>query len=83
MLSRLARAIESRELRIFSKTTLLEIQGFVWDAEKKSFKQNYTSPESKLAHDDEIIALAIANEMRIHNWESRFIPQRLPEGGDF
>ncbi|MEJ2717920.1 MAG: hypothetical protein P8182_12390 [Deltaproteobacteria bacterium] len=83
MLSRLARTIENRDLKIFSKTAVLEIQGFVWDPEKKNFKQNYTSPDSKLAHDDEIIALAIANEMRIHNWESRFIPRTLPEGGDF
>lgn len=83
MLSRLARTVESRGLTIYGKTTLLEMQGFVWDAEKKDFRQNYTAPNSNLSHDDEIIALAIANEMRLHTWENRFISQRLPDGGVF
>ncbi len=83
MLNRVTRALESRRLTIFSKTTLLEMQGFVWDAEKKTFRQNYKAPGSKLAHDDEIMALAIANEMRTHDWENRFIKGKLPTGGDF
>ena len=83
MLNRLARAIESRGLTIFSKTTLLEMQGYVWDAEKKTFRQNYKAPGSKLTHDDEIMALAIANEMRTYDWENRFIKGKLPQGGDF
>ena len=83
MLSRLAETLESRGLTIFSKTTLLEMQGFVWDPEKKSFRQNYKSPDSRLAHDDEIMALAIANEMRTQSWENRFIAGRLPKGGEF
>jgi hypothetical protein len=83
MLSRLALTFESRGLKIYSRTTLLEMQGFVWDAEKKSFRQNYKSPDSRLAHDDEIMALAIANEMRSHTWENRFIQGRLPRGGEF
>jgi hypothetical protein len=83
MLSRLARTVESGAITIYSKTTLLEMQGFVWDAERKTFKQNYTSPDARLAHDDEIMALAIANEMRTHNWENRFITRRLPEPGGF
>jgi hypothetical protein len=82
MLSRLAQTFESNGLTIYSKTTLFEMQGFVWDAEKKTFKQNYVLPDSRLSHDDEIIALAIANEMRLYNWENRFITGRLP-GGDF
>ena len=57
------------------------MQGFVWDAEKKTFRQNYKAPDSTLAHDDEIMALAIANEMRTHTWENRFIPGRLPKEG--
>jgi hypothetical protein len=80
MLSRLAETLESRGLKIYSRTTLLEMQGFVWDAEKKTFRQNYKSPDSRLAHDDEIMALAIANEMRTHSWENRFITGRLPKG---
>lgn len=83
MLSRLAQTIQSRGLTIFSKTTLLEMQGFVWDAEKKTFRQDYKSPEAKLAHDDEIMALAIANEMRTQSWENRFIKTKLPAGGEF
>jgi hypothetical protein len=83
MLSRLAQVIADRGLTIYGKTTLLEMQGFVWDAEKKTFRQNYKSPDSRLTHDDEIMALAIANEMRTHAWESRFIPGGLPKGGEF
>ncbi len=62
MLSRLAQTVESRGLTIFCKNNLLEMQGFVWDAEKKRFCQNYRAPGSPLSHDDEIMALAIANE---------------------
>ncbi len=83
MLSRLALTFESCGLKIYSRTTLLEMQGFVWDAEKRCFRQNYKSPDSRLAHDDEIMALAIANEMRSHTWENRFIHGRLPHGGEF
>jgi len=83
MLSRLAQTLESGGLTIFSKSTLLEMQGFVWDAEKKNFRQNYRSPASRIPHDDAIMALAIANEMRTHTWENRFITGRLPEGGEF
>ncbi len=79
----LALTFESRGLKIYSRTTLFEMQGFVWDAEKKTFRQNYKSPDARLAHDDEIMALAIANEMRSHNWENRFIRGRLPGGGEF
>ncbi len=80
MLSRLALTVESGGLIIFSRTTLLEMQGFVWDAERKTFRQNYSPPGSRLPHDDEIMALAIANEMRTHNWENRFINRGLPAG---
>ncbi len=83
MLSRLAQTVESRGLTVYGKRTLLEMQGFVWDAEKKTFRQNYKAPEEKISHDDEIMALAIANEMRTHTWENRFIATKLPTGGDF
>lgn len=83
MLGRLAESLESRNLKIYNRSTLLEMQGFVWDAEKKTFKQNYRPPGEKITHDDEIMALGIANEMMSRNWENRFITARLPEGGDF
>ncbi len=83
MLIRLAETVSSKGLTIFSKNTLLEMQGFVWDAERKTFRQNYRSPDSQLAHDDEIMALAIANEMRTNSWQSRFFSARLPAGGEF
>jgi hypothetical protein len=59
------------------------MQGLVWDAEKKAFKQSYRSAQSRLPHDDEIMALGIAYEMRMHNWENRFIAGPLPKGGEF
>jgi hypothetical protein len=83
ILSRLAQTVESRGLTIYCISTLLEMQGLVWDPEKKCFRQCYKAPDSKLTHDDEIMALAIANEMRTHNWENRFIAGNLPKGGEF
>ncbi len=83
MLVRLAETVVSRGLTVFSKNTLLEMQGFVWDAERKTFRQNYRSPDSQLVHDDEIMALAIANEMRTNSWQRRFFSAKLPAGGEF
>lgn len=83
MLSRLAQTVESRGLIMYCRSTLIEMQGLVWDPEKKTFRQSYKAPDSKLTHDDEIMALAIANEMRTHNWENRFIAGNLPKGGEF
>jgi hypothetical protein len=83
MLSRLAETMQSRGLTIFSRTTLLEMQGFVWDAERRTFKQLYRAADARLTHDDEIMALAIANEMRSQHWENRYITTKLPEGGKF
>jgi hypothetical protein len=83
MLSRLAETVAHKGLIIFSRTTLLEMQGFVWDAERKTFRQNYRSPDSHLGHDDEIMALAIANEMRTNTWQLRFFSSKLPSGGEF
>lgn len=81
MLSRLAQAVEEGDLTVFTKTTLMEMQGFVWDAETRSFRQQWASPDSRLAHDDEIMALAIANEMRIMRPGRRFMEGRpSPEG---
>jgi hypothetical protein len=83
MLNRLARAVEEDDLTIYSRETLLEMQGFVWDAQKKVFRQNYKSPDSNTTHDDDIISLAIANEMSMTHWGGRFIMGPLPEDGDF
>lgn len=81
MLSRLAQVVEEEALVIWSRTTLLEMQGFVWDAQRKTFRQIYQAPDEPVVHDDEIMALAIANEMRMHWWENRFIPRGALKGG--
>lgn len=83
MLGRLAEAIQNRSLVLHDRTTLLQMQGFVWDAERRRFRQNYRMPGERLSHDDEIMALAIANEMRSRTWETRFIRVTLPQGGEF
>lgn len=75
MLARLAESITSGALTIYSKTTLLCMQGFVWDAERRSFKQTYKAASDRLSHDDEIMALAIAEEMRRHDSVGRFMPR--------
>jgi len=81
MLARLSESIRSGALTVYSKTTLLCMQGFVWDAERRSFRQTYRAPGDRLSHDDEIMALAIAEEMRRHAVAERFMPPSLGLGG--
>ncbi len=80
MLSRLSESIANRGLIIYSQNTLFEMQGFFWDVERGVFRQNYRAPGAGSAHDDDIMALAIANEMRNHGFRNRFFSARLPEG---
>ncbi len=75
ILSRLAEAFEKRSIMIRNSTVLHEMQGFMWDPERRNFRQSYRSPDSSLEHDDIIMALAIANEMRSRRFENRFIPR--------
>ena len=77
ILSRLSEAFENRTVTISVKTALLEMQGFVWDSERRNFRQNYRSPGDRITHDDIIMALAIANEMRSRKFENRFIPRHF------
>ncbi len=80
MLVGLSETVAQGGIMIKSKRTLIEMQGFVWDSEKRRWRQNYRAPGSKLTHDDEIMALALANEMRSHAFKSVFIPGVLPRG---
>jgi hypothetical protein len=82
MLNRLALTFRDRGLIIHCRRTLLEMQGFVWDADRKIFRQNYKTPGAKLTHDDEIIALAISNEMRHSSTDNRFAAIS-PGSGEF
>lgn len=77
IMSRLSEAFENRAITVHDKIALHEMQGFVWDPERRNFRQNYRSPGSKTAHDDIIMALAIANEMRSRRFENRFIPRNF------
>lgn len=82
MLSRLAEAIDRREITVYDHLTLLESQGLVWDADHRSFRQNYKAPGSKITHDDCVMALAIANEMRRNTDSKRFLGARLTAAGE-
>ncbi len=82
MLSRLGGAIEREEIRVYDHVTLLELQGLVWDAENRLFRQHYREPGCKLTHDDSVIALAIANEMRRTLVSDRFISTRFDASGN-
>ncbi len=75
ILSKLSEAFDSGAVTILDKTALHEMQGFVWDADRRNFRQNYREPGSRISHDDIIMALAIANEMRSRRFENRFIPR--------
>jgi hypothetical protein len=83
MLSRLAEAIDRRDITVCDRISLLELQGLVWDAENRCFRQNYKRPGEKLTHDDSVIALAIANEMRRSAMGNRFLAGRPRTSGDF
>ena len=80
ILSKLSEAFQRGSVRIYDRTALHEMQGFMWDAEKRNFRQNYRAPGSRTAHDDIIMALAIANEMRSRRFENRFIPRNFRLG---
>lgn len=58
VVARLAVAIEERALTIFSKTTLMEMLSLAWDPEKGTLHY---------FRNDEVVALGIANEMRLCN----------------
>lgn len=81
MLARLAESIRSGALTIYSRTTLLCMQGFVWDADRRAFRQTYRAAGDRLTHDDEIMALAIAEEMRWQGIAGRFMPTHLTDSG--
>ena len=83
MLSRLAEAIDRRDITVCDRISLLELQGLVWDADNRCFRQNYKRPGEKLTHDDSVIALAIANEMRRAATGNRFLAGRPKTSGDF
>lgn len=82
MLSRLGEAIEAKEIRVYDYVTLLELQGLVWDPEHRLFRQNYRESGCKLTHDDCVIALAIANEMRRTLLSDRFVSNRFNAAGN-
>jgi hypothetical protein len=82
MLAGLAESLRSGSLIIFCASTVLSLQGFVWDAERHCHRQMYKVPGERVAHDDDIMALAIAEEMRAHGMAGRFMPIHIP-AGDF
>ncbi|MGC8603627.1 MAG: hypothetical protein ACP5VS_08075 [Desulfomonilaceae bacterium] len=82
MLSRLGEAIDHRDITITDPVTLLELQGLVWDTDHRCFRQNYRAPGAKITHDDCVMALAIANEMRRNTDSKRFLCTRLSAAGD-
>jgi hypothetical protein len=81
MLARLAESVQTQALTIYSRSTLLSMQGFVWDADRRCFKQTYRGAGDRLTHDDEIMALAIAEEMRWRAAADRFMPPHVTERG--
>ena len=82
ILSKLSEAFGNASLKISDRQALHEMQGFMWDPERRNFRQNYRAPGSRLAHDDTIMAIAIANEMRFRRFENRFIPRSFRLGPD-
>jgi hypothetical protein len=65
MLERLAETLMNEDMDIPSMPLLLQLNEFNWDPKRGTWGMGYVDPVSKLANDDSIIALAIANEMRL------------------
>lgn len=63
MLGELKEAVESGRLLIHSAATLGEMDGFAFDPEKNDWVQTHRNPETKIAHTDEVMSLAIGYQM--------------------
>jgi hypothetical protein len=80
-IARLAELVSDGNLKVYSVPLLNQLRGFSWNPEHKKYVQQFKDELSELYADDGIMALAIANEMRLHQWSQRFIPKALR--GDF
>lgn len=58
--------IQKKQIIIHSVITFLELEGFCWDPAKADWVQAYVNEETRLPHDDEVIALSGGEQMRIH-----------------
>ena len=74
-LMRFAELVNDDDLEVFSVPLLLQMQGFIWDPDRKCYLQQHKDPNSELLNDDGIIAAAIANEMRLYDYGRGFCPR--------
>ncbi len=74
-IARLAELISDDELIVYSIPLLNQLRGFMWQPETKKFIQRTKDEVSELYNDDGIMALAIANEMRVYQFGQRFMPK--------
>ena len=63
MLGELKDVVDGGRLLIHCAATLVEMDGYAYDPEKDDWVQAYRNPETKIAHTDEVMSLAIANQM--------------------
>jgi hypothetical protein len=77
IISQLAEAHSEGSFVPRSPAMILQMQGLVWEesSKKKGYKQNYKDPLTKNPNDDLIMAAAIAYDMRLHRFGSRFCPK--------
>jgi hypothetical protein len=66
MLGDAKEVIRKVEMWIHSVDTLLELEGFCWDPARQDWVQSYMNEKTRLAHDDEVIALAGTKQMAKH-----------------
>ena len=81
IISQLAEAHAEGSFVPKSPAMILQMQGLVWEqtAKKKGYKQNYRDPLTKNDNDDLIMAAAIAYDMRMHAFGSRFCPKPITD----
>jgi len=80
-IARLAELIADEDLVVYSIPIIHQLLGFTWNPETRRYHQLHKDIVSELYNDDGIMALAIANEMRLHQFEQRFMPRA--KRGDF
>jgi hypothetical protein len=74
-ISRLVQLLSDNNIDIWSKGLLLQLEGFTFDTQRQRYIQNYKDPITGEPNDDGIMALAIANEMRFHNFGQGWCPK--------
>jgi hypothetical protein len=71
--------VDTLLVRLNSRDTAIDMCGFSFDYDSKDWIATERDDKTKLFHDDEVMALAIADQMAIH--ATRFSGITVEDGG--